>query len=83
MIPTALVLLLVAQIWLVYLGQKVSVMQSETREHNVQVLRLLRNKLPHLEEPASIDHATFVETVFTDREAAAWMNGQRPLDDPE
>jgi hypothetical protein len=58
-------------------------MQVEAREHNVQVLRLLRNKIPHLEETSSLDHATFVETVFTDREAAAWMNGQRPLDDPE
>jgi len=87
MIPTALVLLLVAQIWLVYLGQKVSVMQVEAREHNVQVLRLLRNKIEPLSGQAIPsthgDHATFVETVFTDREAAAWMNGQRPLDDPE
>tara|TARA_Y100000296_G_scaffold81499_1_gene108792 strand:+ start:794 stop:1057 length:264 start_codon:yes stop_codon:yes gene_type:complete len=87
MIHALLVVLLVAQIWLVYQGQKLSVIQLETREHNIQVLRLLRNKLEPLsgQVDTSIHNgrATFAETVFTDREAAAWMEGQRRLDDPE
>ena len=83
MIGAMLVVLLVGQLWLIYRGQRVVVFERETREHNVQVLRLLRNKLPHLGDSVGIDRATFSETIFSDREAAAWMEGQRPLDDPE